>query len=234
MISNRRRAASTRRCPGSPASGSAATGSPATGSPAKGSSGTGSRRRRAPGPGTRAGSTPESPESAAAEPGPAPEADSAANSSAAAASASARSAAAAAVSEESRRSQRGMSTPAQMTTIATYRIALLNNPPLAERAGSRARCHRHSAPVAPAYVTQSNSWRNHTRAPHPVCREKARKRDSETARKKEREQRESEKANNLRRALTVTPGPCSATAASAPAAIPRPSARNKRGLARPR
>jgi hypothetical protein len=25
-----------------------------------------------------------------------------------------------------------MSTPAQMTTIATYRIALLNNPPLAE------------------------------------------------------------------------------------------------------
>ena len=34
------------------------------------------------------------------------------------------------VAEESRRSHRGMSTPAQMATIATYKIALLNKPPL--------------------------------------------------------------------------------------------------------
>jgi hypothetical protein len=39
-------------------------------------------------------------------------------------------AAAATVAEESRRSHRGMSTPAQMATIATYKIALLNKPPL--------------------------------------------------------------------------------------------------------
>jgi hypothetical protein len=32
--------------------------------------------------------------------------------------------------EESRLSHRGMSTPAQMATMATYKIALLNNPPL--------------------------------------------------------------------------------------------------------
>jgi hypothetical protein len=42
----------------------------------------------------------------------------------------AREAEAATVAEESRRSHRGMSTPAQMATIATYRIALLNDPPL--------------------------------------------------------------------------------------------------------
>jgi hypothetical protein len=70
--------------------------------------------------------------------------------------------------EESRRSQRGMSTPAQMATIATYKIALLNNPPLAEPSGrSRAagqnrvagrsgRCG-HTAPAERPYVTQSNS-----------------------------------------------------------------------------
>jgi len=38
-----------------------------------------------------------------------------------------------------------------MTTIATYRIALLNNPPLAEPGRG------HSTPVKRAYVTQSNS-----------------------------------------------------------------------------
>ena len=80
---------------------------------------------------------------AEAEASPDPKADAGADAKAAA-SASARSAAAAAVSEESRRSQRGMSTPAQMTTIATYRIALLNNPPLAEP-GHGYSTKRHSA-----------------------------------------------------------------------------------------
>jgi hypothetical protein len=76
-----------------------------------------------------------------------------------------------------------MSTHAQMTTIATYRIALLNNPPLAEpghghsaeKGHSTKRARRpkgavskrhgvngptaseHSPPVKRAYVTQSNS-----------------------------------------------------------------------------
>jgi hypothetical protein len=56
-----------------------------------------------------------------------------------------------------------MSTPAQMTTIATYRIALLNNPPLAEPIAELiaepipGADRGHTAPVQPAYVTQSNS-----------------------------------------------------------------------------
>ena len=114
--------------------GSDPTGSDTTESDPTGSSGTGRRsrgacrRRRGADPGTRVGasSTPESTEAEA-------EAESEAESEAEA------SVSAAAVAEESRRSQRGMSTHAQMTTIATYRIALLNNPPLAEPG------HGHSA-----------------------------------------------------------------------------------------
>jgi hypothetical protein len=56
-----------------------------------------------------------------------------------------------------------MSTHAQMTTIATYRIALLNNPPLGA-AGTDATAADAAALIAGtllpserAYVTQSNS-----------------------------------------------------------------------------
>jgi hypothetical protein len=56
-----------------------------------------------------------------------------------------------------------MSTPAQMTTIATYRIALLNNPPLAEPiaepiAGADRRANRgrrSRAPIAGTLLPSS-------------------------------------------------------------------------------
>ena len=59
-----------------------------------------------------------------------------------------------------------MSTPAQMTTIATYRIALLNNPPLGAAGAGRSALQRRTPrsliagtllPSERAYVTQRNS-----------------------------------------------------------------------------
>jgi hypothetical protein len=51
-----------------------------------------------------------------------------------------------------------MSTPAQMTTIATYRIALLNNPPLAELIAEPipgAKPSRSRAPIAGTLLPSS-------------------------------------------------------------------------------
>ena len=164
MISNRRRAASTRRCPGSDhnpvgPTRSDTTRSDTTRSDPTGSSGTdcrsrgACRRRRGAGPGTRAGdsSTPESTESAEAEseaeaqPQPQPNFSRSLS---------------LGFSNRGRGSRgvppepAGDEHAAQMTTIATYRIALLNNPPLAEpghghsaekgHGTKRAQCQKHS------------------------------------------------------------------------------------------
>ena len=80
------------------------------------------------------------------------------------------------LAEESRRSHRGMSTPAQMATMATYSIALLNGPPLGvaapggPAADSTGLGCRHTAKTERAHVTQSNSWRRFKRVPGTVCR----------------------------------------------------------------
>jgi hypothetical protein len=57
-----------------------------------------------------------------------------------------------------------MSTAAQITTIATYKMALLNNPPLGAAAGRRPANSTRTAltvgtllPSERAYVTQRNS-----------------------------------------------------------------------------
>lgn len=145
IISSRRRAASTRRCPGSETTGSKSSSRPDRRSGAASSCCRQDTARRDaarrdadhrgtdPGAGPRVDSPPRSTEASSEAEAETEAAAKASASAAASASASAAaSARAAAVAEESRRSQRGMSTPAQMTTIATYRIALLNNPPLAE------------------------------------------------------------------------------------------------------
>ena len=142
--------------------------------------------------------------------------------------------------EVSRRSHRGMSTPAQMATIATYRIALLNSLPSAPRvADRRRRCQLRPRPNADAlpsssgpHVTQRNSSDGCRRAPRPVCRHI--RRAVPTDGPGTRRPGAAGSSRTISPRWTVTPAGCSATAASARAALPRRSARNTCGPATPR